>query len=240
MPAVFVHGVPDTPGVWRPTLDKLARKDVVTLRLPGFGCALPEGFTPAKDDYAAWLVDELGKIGGAIDLVGHDWGGLLVYRAVSLEPSLVRSWAAGGAPLDPDYVWHDMAQAWQTPGVGEEVMRQIVPEAMAPGLMAQGQPKDVAEESAAALDDTMKAAILSLYRSAVDVGKAWYPGLSRITAPGLVIFGARDPYVDWRFGETLAGHVGAKFALIEDCGHWWEAERPAETAAALEAFWASL
>jgi pimeloyl-ACP methyl ester carboxylesterase len=240
MPAVFVHGVPDTPGVWRPTLEKLARKDVLTLRLPGFGCALPAGFTPDKDSYAAWLIAELKKIEGPIDLVGHDWGALLVYRAVSLAPKLVRSWAAGGAPLDPDYVWHDMAQAWQTPGVGEEVMIQITPEAMAPGLMAQGQPKDVAEESARAMDDTMKAAILTLYRSAKNVGREWSPDLARIAAPGLVIFGERDPYVNASFGEKLAKKVGAKFVLIKDCGHWWEAERPAEVAAALEAFWAGL
>lgn len=240
MPAVFLHGVPDTPGVWRPTLEKLAREDVVTLRLPGFGGPPPTGFTPHKDSYAAWLVGELEKIPGPIDLVGHDWGALLVYRAVSLEPKLVRSWAAGGAPLDPDYVWHDMAQAWQTPGVGEEVMKQLTPEAMAPGLMAQGQPKDVAEESAHAMDDAMKTAILALYRSATNVGKEWRPDLSRITAPGLVIFGERDPYVNYKFGEKLAAKVGAKFVLIKDCGHWWEAERPVETAQALEAFWASL
>lgn len=240
MPAVFVHGVPDTPGVWRPTLARLSRKDVVALRLPGFGCALPPGFVPSKESYAAWLVDALGKIAGPIDLVGHDWGALLCYRAVSLEPKLVRSWVAGGAPLHPDYVWHDMAQAWQTPSVGEEVMKQLTPAAMAPGLMAQGQPKEVAEESANAMDDTMKSAILALYRSAVNVGREWFDDLKRISAPGLVIFGERDPYVDRRFGEKLAAHVGARFALIKDCGHWWEAERPAETAAALEAFWASL
>ncbi|MBV9992447.1 MAG: alpha/beta hydrolase [Alphaproteobacteria bacterium] len=240
MPAVFVHGVPDTPGVWAPTLAKLARQDTIALRLPGFGCALPAGFEPTKDNYAAWLVAELGKLSGPIDLVGHDWGALLCYRALSLEPRLVRSWAAGGAPLDPDYVWHDMAQAWQTPGVGEEVMKQLIPEAMAPGLMAQGQPKEVAEESAGALDATMKAAILSLYRSAKTVGRDWYDDLERIAAPGLVIFGERDPYVNWTFGEKLARHVGARFALIKDCGHWWEAEKPAEVAAALEEFWASL
>jgi pimeloyl-ACP methyl ester carboxylesterase len=240
MPAVFVHGVPDTPGVWRPTLEKLARKDVVTLRLPGFGSALPAGFVPTKESYAAWLIGELKKISGPIDLVGHDWGGLLVYRAVSVEPALVRSWAAGGAPLDPDYVWHDMAQVWQTPGAGEEMMKQLTPAAMAPGLMAQGQPKDVAEESANAMDDTMKAAILALYRSAVNVGREWWPDLKRITAPGLVIYGARDPYVNPSFGEKLAKTTGAKFVLIADCGHWWEAERPAEVAAALEAFWNSI
>lgn len=240
MPAVFVHGVPDTPGVWRPTLAKLARKDVVALRLPGFGCALPQDFTPVKESYVAWLIGELRKVSGPIDLVGHDWGALLVYRAVSLEPGLVRSWAAGGAPLDPDYVWHDMAQIWQTQGAGEEMMKQLTPAAMAPGLMAQGQPNDVAEESAAAMDETMKAAILSLYRSAVNVGEEWWPGLARISAPGLVVFGERDPYVNWTFGEKLAKHTGAKFVLIKDCGHWWEAERPAEVAAALEAFWGSL
>src|SRR4029077_16758667 len=107
------------------------------------------------------------------------------------------SWAAGGAPLHPDYVWHDMAQAWQTPSVGEEVMKQLAPAAMAPGLMAQGQPKDVAEESANGKDDTMKSAILVLYRSAVNVGREWFDDLKRISAPGLVIFGERDPYVDW-------------------------------------------
>jgi len=240
MPAVFMHGVPDTPAVWRPTIEKLSRKDIVTLRLPGFGSDLPAGFTPTKEGYAAWLTGELKKIEGPVDLVGHDWGGLLTYRTVSTEPKLVRSWAAGGAPLDPEYVWHDMAQAWQAPGVGEEVMKQLTPEAMGPGLMAQGQPKDVAEEAAAAMTDTMKSSILSLYRSAVKVGTEWYPDLARITAPGLVIFGERDPYVDWRLGEKLAKHVGAKFVLIKDCGHWYEAERPAETAAALESFWASL
>jgi pimeloyl-ACP methyl ester carboxylesterase len=240
MPAVFVHGVPDTPAVWRPTLELLARKDIVTLRLPGFGCALPPGFTPTKDEYAKWLIGELRKIPGPIDLVGHDWGALLVYRAVSLEPKLVRSWAGGGAPLDPDYVWHDMAQAWQKPGVGEQVMSQITPEAMAPGLMAQGQPKAVAEESARAIDATMKACILSLYRSATNVGTEWFPDLARVTAPGLVIFGERDPYVNPMFGEKLAKNTRAKFVLIRDCGHWWEAERPREVANALEAFWRGL
>src|SRR6202162_4432404 len=38
MPAVFVHGVPDTQQVWDAVIARLDRKDVVTLSLPGFGC----------------------------------------------------------------------------------------------------------------------------------------------------------------------------------------------------------
>ena len=44
MPAVFVHGVPDTQRVWRALITRLRRDDVVTLSLPGFGCEIPTGF----------------------------------------------------------------------------------------------------------------------------------------------------------------------------------------------------
>ena len=119
MPAVFVHGVPDTHRVWSPLLARVARKDVVTLSLPGFGCPVPEGFDATKEAYVDWLLGELTRQSGPIDIVGHDWGALLVTRAVSLRPQAVRSWAVGAAPLDPDYEWHQAARAWQTPGMGE-------------------------------------------------------------------------------------------------------------------------
>lgn len=35
MPAVFVHGVPDTSRVWHAVIARLPRQDVVTLALPG-------------------------------------------------------------------------------------------------------------------------------------------------------------------------------------------------------------
>ena len=44
MPAVLVHGVPDTHRVWGALVGRLRRDDVVTLSLPGFGCAIPAGF----------------------------------------------------------------------------------------------------------------------------------------------------------------------------------------------------
>jgi pimeloyl-ACP methyl ester carboxylesterase len=116
MPAVFVHGVPDTPQVWDAVIGRLGRKDVVTLSLPGFGCALPPGFGATKEAYIGWLLAELAALEGPIDLVGHDWGGLLVVRAVSVRPGAVRSWAAGAAPLDREYVWHRRRRPGRPPG----------------------------------------------------------------------------------------------------------------------------
>ncbi|MDP8930908.1 MAG: alpha/beta hydrolase, partial [Actinomycetota bacterium] len=48
MPAVLVHGVPETPVVWGPLRSHLRRSDIVALRLPGFGCPPPEGFGATK------------------------------------------------------------------------------------------------------------------------------------------------------------------------------------------------
>ena len=62
MPIVLVHGVPETPAVWGPLIDALGRDDVITPRLPGFGRPLPEGFTPDKETFAAWLHAELDAI----------------------------------------------------------------------------------------------------------------------------------------------------------------------------------
>ena len=44
MPAVLVHGVPETPAVWNALRSKLQRDDIVTPQLRGSGCPRPAGF----------------------------------------------------------------------------------------------------------------------------------------------------------------------------------------------------
>ena len=77
MPAVFVHGVPDTECMWDPLVEILDRPDTVQLSLPGFGTDAPDDWTATKEEYAAWLEGELEGIGEPVDLVAHDWGALL-------------------------------------------------------------------------------------------------------------------------------------------------------------------
>ena len=93
-------------------------------RRPGSARRWPTASGRRSDDYLAWLVGELEALDGPIDLVGHDWGGGHVQRLAATRPDLIRSWVtdiAGAA--DPDYVWHDLAQVWQTPGDGEAARR---------------------------------------------------------------------------------------------------------------------
>ena len=238
MPAVLVHGVPDTHRLWDPLRAHLRRPDVVAVSLPGFGTPLPPGFVPDKERYVDWLIDAVARLGEPVDLVGHDWGSLLVQRVVSLRPDLIRTWACGDGPVDVEYVWHDLAQQWQTPGVGEQVMAMFIPAAMVDGLVAAGVPRAYAEECAGRVDETMKSCILRLYRSAVHVGREWQADVERITRPALIIWSRDDPYVAPVFAERLAERVRGELVLLEGCGHWWPLERPAEAATALERFWA--
>lgn len=233
---VLVHGVPDTHRLWDRLRSHLTRRDVVAVSLPGFDAPLPPGFVPTKEAYVDWLAGEIERIGTPVDVVGHDWGSLLVQRLVSIRPDLVRTWACGDGPVDVEYVWHDMAQQWQTPGVGEAIMEMMTPQALAEGLPAAGVPPDIAVEVASRLDPTMKTCILGLYRSAIEVGAEWQAGVEKVTRPALVLWSRDDPYVAPRFAERLAARVHGELVLLE-CGHWWPYERPVEAAAALERFW---
>jgi len=239
MAVVLVHGVPDTYRLWDPLRAHLERGDVVALALPGFGTPLPSGFYATKEAYVNWLIREIERIGAPVDLVGHDWGANLVQRAVSVRPDLVRTWACGSGVIDTDYVWHDIAQQWQTAGVGEQLMDAFASDVMEEALIAARVPRHAAREAARHVDGTMKDCILRLYRSAVRIGAEWQPDLEKVTRPAVILWGADDPYGAVRYAERLAARVHGALVVFQDCGHWWPLERPAETAAALQRFWAT-
>lgn len=212
---------------------------MIAVDLPGFGCDIPAGFGCTKEEYVDWLVARVEEVGEPVDIVGHDWGSILVTRLVSVRPDLVRTWAAGGGPIDETYVWHQVAQMWQTPGLGEQVMQQMTPEALHEAFVRDGMPDDIAKEIAARVDERMKAAILPLYRSAVEVGKEWAPDLKPVGRPGRIIWGESDPYVAPKFGQRMAERTGVEFVAFEGCGHWWPVQEAAKTVEALERLWGS-
>ena len=240
---VFVHGVPETAAIWSKVRSVIDRESVA-LEMPGFGRPRPEGFGATKDDYAEWLVGELDRIGGQIDLVGHDWGAGLTYRIATANGGLIRSWVADvGNIAHPKYEWHDIGKLWQTPGEGEafiESQNAQTPEERAPLFEAMGVPHDSAVEMAAASDATMGACILGLYRSALPNPHADWGPWAPTTAPGMVMSPTDDLFGDATLAAEVAEALGARFEPLEGAGHFWPYQAPEAGAAILESFWASL
>lgn len=247
MTVVFVHGNPETNAIWGPLIDALGRDDVVTLSPPGFGAPLPDEFDPTYLAYRDWLEEQLLRIEGPIDLVGHDWGGGHVVNVVMHRPELVRSWVSDIVGVfDPDYVWHDLAQIWQTPGAGEEHVAAMMAgssEERIAAVAAMGVGPEIAPALVAAQNADMGAAILRLYRSAAQpaLAEAGVALENAATRPGLAILATEDHFVGSdEIRRRAAARAGARTEVLDGVGHWWMIEDPARGAAALTRFWAAL
>ena len=247
MTAVFVHGNPETTAIWGPLLAVLGRDDVVLLSPPGFGAPLPDGFGATFLEYRDWLEAELSAIEGPIDLVGHDWGGGHVINAVMHRPELVRSWVSDVVGLfDPEYVWHDMAQVWQTPGAGEESLDAMLGgdlTARTDLMVSLGIPADIAAQIAEYQNADMGRAILALYRSAAQpaMAEAGRELPSLAARPGLSLLATDDAFIGAHDNRRRASErAGARIAVLEGLGHWWMVQDPHRGAEALNSFWATL
>lgn len=247
MTVVLVHGNPETDAVWDPLVERLGRDDVVRLSPPGFGAPLPDGWPATYLDYRDWLERELTRFARPVDLVGHDWGGGHVLNLMMHRPELVRSWVSDVVGLfDPDYVWHDLAQVWQTPGDGEKLVDDMMGaplEEQAQRLMGLGLTPEVATKMAAGAGAEMGRAILLLYRSArqpaiAEAGRDLETAAAR---PGLSVLATEDHYVGSAvIRRRAAERAGACTEVLEGLGHWWMVQDPALSAAVLTRFWDSL
>jgi pimeloyl-ACP methyl ester carboxylesterase len=244
---VLVHGNPETAAIWGPLVDVLGREDVVRLSPPGFGAPLPDDFPATYLAYRDWLEAELEAIGEPVDLVGHDWGGGHVVNVAMHRPELVRSWASDIVGVfDADYVWHDLAQVWQTAGDGEESVDTLLGgsfEERAALWASLGVPSDIADSWAQAQGPEMGRAILLLYRSARQpaIAEAGHALENAAARPGLSILATEDTYVgSAEIRRRAAGRAGARTEVLDGLGHWWMFEDPARSAAALTRFWATL
>jgi pimeloyl-ACP methyl ester carboxylesterase len=247
MPAVFVHGFPETDRIWD-SLRRVLERDSIALALPGFGAPRPPRFSASKDAYAEWLADALGRIEGPIDLVGHDVGALLTLRVATAFDVPLRSFAVDVAPIfHPSFAWSERVQQLQIPGRGEELLREIRtadPEdaaSTAARLAKAGVPTDEAKAMGAAHDETMSRSILDFYRSAVpNVAADWWKDVKGAPRAGGLILLLPDPPEDEERSLEVARRLGAQTARLDGLEHCWMAQAPEIVAGVLQRFWASL
>ena len=247
MTKVFVHGNPETSAIWQPLVQALHNRgvdDVVLLSPPGFGAPIPVGWLASREQYRLWLVGELEKIDDEVDLVGHDWGAGHVLSVLATRPDLVNSWATDCIGLvHPDYVWHDAAQAWQTPELGEQVVDAMVSmstEDFVQSFTPLGMTDEIARAVKTAVTTEMGQCIVHLYRDAAQPAMAQLgTQLVATSLPrGLVVIADQDHYAGTvPMMEEMARLLNANTANLEGCGHWWMIEQPENAADFLIGHW---
>jgi pimeloyl-ACP methyl ester carboxylesterase len=243
---VLVHGNPEAAAIWDDLRAALGRDDVVALSPPGFGAPTPPGFGATMAEYADWLVAELEHLArrrGPLDVFGHDWGGGHVAGVAVRRPDLLRSWGFDIAGcVHPDYVWHELAQVWQTPGEGEAAvagMASAPVDGRAAAYAGMGMTPEAARACAEAFDDEMARCILALYRSArqpamAELGRRLEAAERR---PALVVVPSDDQYTGGpALARETAARIGAVVAPLDGLGHWWMMQDPARGAAAIRQF----
>jgi pimeloyl-ACP methyl ester carboxylesterase len=220
---LYVHGVPTSSAIWVPFLE---RTGGIALDLPGFGRSTKRGDFPFSiEGYGAFLDRFADAIGlERFRLCVHDFGGMALAWAARRASSVERLAIIDALPLLPGYRWHRVARAWRTRGLGEVAMGLTTKP-----VLRRAIPKPFVDDVARDLDQGTQRAILALYRSAgEDVLAAAGARLGELTAPALIAWGERDPYVPPRFAHAYAEALGgpAEVVTLEDAGHWPWTDRP--------------
>jgi len=266
MPAVFVHGNPETAVIWEPLLAELGRKGTICLSPPGFGSPVPAGFGSTRLEYGDWLIRELEKVGEPVDLVGHDWGGLIGWTVTALHPRLVRSLAVLGGPhplavrsaivRDPrgqGLATVSYALGFQVPRLPERTLladggarvERIMAAWAGPEWAATADFAEAAEQCRRAIQVPGVAhCAMEYYRwafrsQARPDGRRFAAAVARPAAvPVLQIHGADDPCLLPRTAAASTPWAGPDHRLhvLPDTGHFPHQERPGVTTGLLAEF----
>jgi pimeloyl-ACP methyl ester carboxylesterase len=232
-PVLYLHGVPNSGELWLPFLE---RTGGFAPDLPGFGrSGKSAGFDYSIPGYARFLrsfVEQLGL--ERLSMVVHDWGVVGLALAQEAPDLIERLVVIDAVPLLPGYRWHPIARVWRTPVAGELSMGATT------RFTARQLMRRVAGVSPASIDawlDSVLAhfdhgtqrAILRLYRSAppevlADAGER----LGDVTAPALVVWGEREPFIPVPFAHAYAEALGgeASVEIVAGAGHWPWLEAP--------------
>ena len=233
VPILYLHGLPSSSFDW---IGPLELGGGIAVDLPGFGRSGKRGdLDYSLAGHVAFvdrLLDELGI--DRVRLALHDWGAAVGLAWAAANPSRVeRIVVVNGVPLLPGFRWRSWARAVRTPlwgpvAVGFATKRMV--RRLSRRASGEGKPmaKPFVADLAANIDLGTERALLRLLRSATPESLAAAgAGLGAVTAPALVLHGARDPWIPARFGAGYAAKLGeATLETIEGAGHWPWLDKP--------------
>jgi pimeloyl-ACP methyl ester carboxylesterase len=226
---LLLHGVPETSSVWRDVAPKLATgRRVLAPDLPGLGGSSYAGpyDVPSLVAQLAALIESEAR--GAVDVVGHDWGGSIALGLAGQRPDLVRRLCVANAPFRHVPLHRAVhIPLFALPVLPELIFRlggRRVVDTMLALAWKSSTPLDEerrSEYEAAYSDPEKVAAMLAYYRATARPRvKALLTRSAPVGTPqvkvekSLVLWGALDPVLPIGTGETVVRDLGADCVMV--------------------------
>lgn len=235
LPALCLHGFPQSSYMWRHLMPALAAAGhrAVAPDLPGYGDSEPD--PPGTWERHMEAVERFRHAVGLdrVVLIAHDWGGMIGLRWACEHPAAVGALVISNTTFFPDGEWHETGQAMRTEGQGEALMDSVSREGLSALLTGLG----TGGIDDAAIDEYWKGfatqegrrGMLELFRSGDPEKLEPYQGrLAELGVPALVLWGPRDDYLPQEdLGERFAREIpGAKLVNLESAGHFLFEDEP--------------
>ena len=257
---LLLHGFPEIAWSWRFQIDAIAEHGyhVVAPDLPGYG----RSDKPDVDYDIVFLNSTIAALVGALGhervvVVGHDWGGVLVWNFARQFPLLTASVIGVNTPDLPRPPIPPI-QLLDSIFVDEPIyMQQFQARGVAEWVLSWGRGADDFVELTFSDTTTVNTAafppeVLEVYKAAFRPAGAltppieYYRNLDRnwtlsaawddtvIGVPCLMICAENDPVLTPAMADGMEARVPALTkVVVANCGHWTQQERPEEVNAAV-------
>ncbi len=233
VPALCIHGWPQSSYMWRYLLPALASagRRALAPDLLGFGDSPPD--SPGTFERHVEAVERFRRQVGLdrVVLVVHDTGGLIGLRWACDHPGAVAGLVITNTGFFPDHEWIEIAKTMQTPIQGEALVDSLSREGFATLLEEASSAFDER-----ALDEYWKAfstvgnrrGMLELYRSFdLDELKPYQSKLAALGVPTLILWGKQDEYIPADYASRFAEEIpDAKLVFLEGVRHFLFEDEP--------------
>ncbi len=251
-PLVLLHGAGQSAVDWSWTLAALGRGHrVYAPDLPGAGGSAKPPAEYSSAFYARFVAAFLDRLGiGSAALAGNSFGGLVALRLALSDPERVTALglidSAGlGRAVNPALlsllapVWGESAVLWSKTPLGAAQRSWLRATLMFAGPERAPQAWLEEQDRLARTPGFLEATLTQL-RAGLDLDgqrEVLLPELPRLTMPTLVLWGERDRiFPVYHARAALRRLREGRLAIIPDCGHLPQVERPDLFNAALRRF----
>ena len=242
---LLLHGFPQSCLSWRPQLEALAGAGYRAVAFDQRGYS-PGARPEAVEQYRVErlvadvlaVADELG--GHQVDLVGHDWGGVVAWQAAARLPERLRTLTAVSVPhpaaLADTLLGGNLDQAgrssyiafFRREGIAETTLLAGGAAGLRRLLTGSGLDEAHAEEYAGLMQEPgALTAALNWYRAASLEDAR---DLAPVTTPTLYVWSDGDMALGRAAAEGTKGHVSGpyRFEVLSGVSHWIPEQAPAE------------